>query len=106
LQEKLPTVSEFSQIVEAGGLLSYGSAGPENWLRAVYYVDRLLKGAKAAELPVEQVSKFKLSVNLKTAEGFGPEGPRVHPGPSRQRCPVKPLKGPPEPRKFQWNGVQ
>jgi putative ABC transport system substrate-binding protein len=71
LQAKLPAVSEFYQLMEAGGLLSYGSSGPSNWARAAYYVGRLLKGAKLADLPVEQVSAFRLAVNLKTAKALG-----------------------------------
>jgi len=71
LEAKLPTVSEYFQLVEAGGLLSYGSFGPDNWVRAAYYVDRLLKGARVADLPVEQVSTFRLVVNLKTAKALG-----------------------------------
>ena len=76
LQAKLPTVGEYHQFVEAGGLLSYGSSGPDNWVRAGYYVDRLLKGAKVADLPVEQVSTFKLTVNLKTAKALGIKFPQ------------------------------
>ncbi|MEO5862511.1 MAG: ABC transporter substrate binding protein, partial [Burkholderiales bacterium] len=64
---KLPSISEYLEYVEAGGLMSYGSSNSDNWARAVYYVDRLLKGAKVADLPVEQVSTYKLWVNLKTA---------------------------------------
>lgn len=71
LRAKLPTISEYYQFVEDGGLLSYGSFSPDNWARAAYYVDRLLKGAKVADLPVEQVSKFKLMVNLKSAKALG-----------------------------------
>jgi len=71
LRAKLPTISEYHQFVTDGGLLSYGSFPPDNWLRAVYYVDRLLKGAEVADLPVEQASTFKLAVNLKTAKALG-----------------------------------
>ena len=71
LEAKLPSVSEHFQYVEAGGLMSYGSFGPDNWVRAAYYVDRLLKGAKPSDLPIEQVSKLKLAVNLKTAKSLG-----------------------------------
>jgi putative ABC transport system substrate-binding protein len=58
-------------IVEAGGLMSYGPDTLDTFGRAAYYVDRLLKGATPAELPVEQVSKIKLMVNLKTAKALG-----------------------------------
>jgi len=71
LQAKLPSISEYYQFVEHGGLLSYGSVTSYNWKRAAYYVDRLLKGAKVADLPVEQASMFKLTVNLKTANTLG-----------------------------------
>ena len=50
--------------------MSYGADPFEAWRRAAYYVDRLLKGTRASELPVEQVSKFKLTVNLKTAKAL------------------------------------
>ena len=71
LEAKLPSTSEYFQYVEAGGLMSYGSYGPDNWARAAYYVNRLLKGAKLADLPVEQISTFKFVLNLKTAKAFG-----------------------------------
>jgi putative ABC transport system substrate-binding protein len=71
LREKLPTISEYSEFVKAGGLLSYGSSSTGNWVRAAYYVDRLLKGAKVADLPVEQISTFNLAINLKTAKVLG-----------------------------------
>ena len=68
---KLPTVAFLQQFVEAGGLLSYGADIPNSFRRAAYYVDRLLKGAKPSDLPVEQVSKLILAVNLKTAKALG-----------------------------------
>ena len=71
IEAKLPSMSEYFQYVEVGGLMSYGSSNPDNYARAVYYVDRLLKGAKVADLPVEQVSTYKLWVNLKTAKALG-----------------------------------
>ena len=71
LEARLPSVSEHIEYVEAGGLMSYGSFNPDTWVRAAYYVDRLLKGAKVADLPVEQASTFKLVVNLKTAKALG-----------------------------------
>jgi putative ABC transport system substrate-binding protein len=58
-------------MVEAGGLLSYGSLGITSFSRAAYFVDRLLRGAKAAELPVEQMTNIKLVVSLKTARTLG-----------------------------------
>ena len=68
LETKLPTVSTH---VALGTLLSYGSDPGENMMRSAYYVDRLLKGAKPGELPVEQLTKLRLIVNLKTAKALG-----------------------------------
>jgi putative ABC transport system substrate-binding protein len=71
LNARLPTIYPFANAVKAGGLLCYGTDASEIYRRTAYYVDRLLKGAKAADLPVEQVSKFKLAINLKTAKALG-----------------------------------
>jgi putative tryptophan/tyrosine transport system substrate-binding protein len=70
LDAGLPTVTDSDLNVEAGCLLSYGFSVSDNFERAAYFVDRLLKGAKAADLPVEQISKLKLVVNLKTAKSL------------------------------------
>jgi ABC-type uncharacterized transport system substrate-binding protein len=59
------------EFVDAGGLLSYGPSIPASFHRAATYVDKLLKGAKPADLPVEQPTKFELVINLKTAQGLG-----------------------------------
>jgi len=71
IKNRLPLMFESSSNVEAGGLLSYSSNEPENFKRAAYYVDRILKGAKPADLPVEQPTKFEFVINLKTAKTLG-----------------------------------
>jgi ABC-type uncharacterized transport system substrate-binding protein len=71
IKHRLPLMFESSRTVEAGGLLSYSSNEPENFKRAAYYVDRILKGAKPADLPVEQPTKFEFVINLKTAKTLG-----------------------------------
>ena len=68
---KLPTMYSFSEYVEAGGLMSYGTSFPSLFHRAATYVDKILKGAKPADLPVEQPTKFELVINLKTAKQIG-----------------------------------
>ena len=75
LETKLPTVS--SSAGSLGTLLSYGPDPSENMKRTAYYVDRLLKGAKPGDLPVEQLSKLKLVINLKTAKALGIKIPQA-----------------------------
>jgi len=67
----LPVVASRREFVEAGALLSYGPHPVERWRRAALYVDKLLKGANAAELPVEQPTTFELVINLKVAKSLG-----------------------------------
>jgi putative ABC transport system substrate-binding protein len=71
LSTGIPVVAGYGEQVRAGFLLSYGVDLDDIYRRAAYFVDRLLKGAKPAELPVEQVSKLKLAVNQKTARALG-----------------------------------
>jgi putative ABC transport system substrate-binding protein len=67
----LPTLVASSEYVEAGGLMSYGPNFPDLYRRAADFVDKILRGAKPAEMPVEQPTKFDLAVNLTTAEALG-----------------------------------
>ncbi len=71
VRSRLPTVSQYREFAEAGGLLSYGAKLPDLFRRAATYVDKILKGAKPADLPVEQPTRFELVVNLKTAKALG-----------------------------------
>jgi putative ABC transport system substrate-binding protein len=68
---RLPTIYSWKWYVDAGGLMSYGPSFYELWRRAATYVDKILKGAKPADLPVEQPTKFELVVNLNTAKVLG-----------------------------------
>jgi len=71
LKNRLPSMYPDRQFVDVGGLISYGADNAENYRRVAYYVDRILKGAKPADLPVEQPTKFELVINLKTAKQIG-----------------------------------
>jgi putative ABC transport system substrate-binding protein len=70
-QRKLPTMFQFNDPVQAGGLMSYGADRKQSYVRAADYVDLILKGRKPSDLPVEQPTKFQLVVNLKTAKALG-----------------------------------
>jgi putative ABC transport system substrate-binding protein len=72
---RLPVMAEFRPITEAGGLMSYGPNQVDMWRRAAAYVDKILKGAKPADLPVQQPTVFELVINLKTANALGLEVP-------------------------------
>jgi putative tryptophan/tyrosine transport system substrate-binding protein len=71
LAARLPTMFGFREYVESGGMLSYGPNTPELFRRAGDFVDKILRGAKPADMPVEQPTKFDLTINLKTAKALG-----------------------------------
>jgi len=71
LKSRLPSVYISREDIEAGGLMSYGADLADSYRRVAYFVDRILKGAKPADLPVEQPTKFELVINLKTAKQIG-----------------------------------
>ena len=71
LKSRLPAIYVNQAFVEAGGLMSYGADITDSYRRVAYYVDRILKGAKPADLPVEQPTKFEFVINLKTAKQIG-----------------------------------
>jgi putative ABC transport system substrate-binding protein len=70
-KNRLPGVHAYVELVEAGGLMSYGPSYSGMHRRAAYFVDKILKGAKPGELPVERPAKFELVINLKAAKQIG-----------------------------------
>ena len=71
LKSRLPSMYGNREFVDAGGLMSYGADLADSYRRIAYFVDRILKGTKPADLPVEQPTKFELVINLKTAKQIG-----------------------------------
>lgn len=71
LKSRLPAVGSNTQFVEAGGLISYDAELRDGYRRTAAYVDKIIKGAKPADLPVEQPTKFEFAVNLKAAKQIG-----------------------------------
>jgi putative ABC transport system substrate-binding protein len=71
LASKIPALYGAKEFISIGGLISYGPSYPAMFRRGAYYVDRILKGANPADLPVEQPTKFELVINLKTAKALG-----------------------------------
>ena len=71
IEQRLPNVNAYKELVEVGGLMSYGPSYEDMHKRAAIYVDKILKGAKPADLPIEQPSKFTFIVNLKAAKALG-----------------------------------
>lgn len=77
LKHKLPIMSSGSELVDAGGLLSYGPNYVDLFRRAPVYIDKILKGAKPGELPIEEPTKFDLVINLRTAKLIGVQIPQA-----------------------------
>jgi putative tryptophan/tyrosine transport system substrate-binding protein len=76
-RHKLPAVYSNRNFVAAGGLVSYGANFPDQYRRAAGYVDRILKGEKPADLPVQAPTKYELAINLKTARALGLDVPPI-----------------------------
>ena len=70
-QHRLPAIASNRRLVAAGGLLTYATDAPDNYRRAATYVDRIFRGAKISELPVQFPTKFNLVINLKAGKAIG-----------------------------------
>ena len=75
-KQRLPSIGAYGEYAEAGGLMSYGNSLRENIRRAATYVDKIFKGAKPADPPIEQPTTFELVVNMKTAKALGIKVPQ------------------------------
>jgi putative ABC transport system substrate-binding protein len=75
LRHKLPVMGEFRPMTAAGGLMNYGPNQTDMWRRTAIYIDKIFKGAKAADLPIERPTKFEFVINLKTAKALGLDMP-------------------------------
>ena len=70
-EQRLPAIYESSEFVDAGGLISYGPNISDQFRRAATYVDKILRGAQPADLPIEQPTKFELEINMSAAKALG-----------------------------------
>jgi putative tryptophan/tyrosine transport system substrate-binding protein len=70
-EQRLPAIYETRDFVDVGGLISYGPNIPDQFRRAATYVDKILRGAKPADLPIEQPTKFELVINMRAAKALG-----------------------------------
>ena len=89
---RLPGMYALLDFVDSGGLMAYGVDTTVLFRRAADYVDKILKGARPADLPIEQPTQFALAINLKTAKGAGIDDPRVHPAARRRSDSVSRLR--------------
>ena len=81
---RLPAIYPEREYTDEGGLMAYGANVPDNFRRAADYVDRILKGAKPGDLPIQEPVKFDFVVNLKTAHELGADDPALDPRPRRR----------------------